>query len=316
MMRDGQPLDVDTALDVTARVLSALEYSHRAGIVHRDIKPANVMLTPNGRRQGHGLRHRPRDGRRLVDHDPDAGRHRHRPVPLAGAGARRDRRRPQRPLLGGLPALRAAHRPAAVRRRLARSPWPTSTSARSRSRRARSTPPCPRPSTGSCCTPWPRTARPGTRRPRSSATDIEAYLAGRPVPMYAQGAGAATTQFLGAAGVGTRTMQPRRTRTRRVPSRLGGGMLPGAPPDDEYGYGTRRDRRAAGAAARPRAGRTRCSPLGHLRRGRPGRLHRSEAGRQRGGHPDQGRDPAPAGPHPAGGAGPARREGLHQCRGA
>ena len=27
---------------------SALDYSHRAGIVHRDIKPANVMLTPSG----------------------------------------------------------------------------------------------------------------------------------------------------------------------------------------------------------------------------------------------------------------------------
>ena len=44
----GSPMDVDLALEVTAGVLSALEYSHRAGIVHRDIKPANVMLTPTG----------------------------------------------------------------------------------------------------------------------------------------------------------------------------------------------------------------------------------------------------------------------------
>ena len=29
-------------------MLSALEYSHRAGIVHRDIKPANVMMTTTG----------------------------------------------------------------------------------------------------------------------------------------------------------------------------------------------------------------------------------------------------------------------------
>ncbi len=36
------------AVELTAGVLSALEYSHRAGIVHRDIKPANVMLTPDG----------------------------------------------------------------------------------------------------------------------------------------------------------------------------------------------------------------------------------------------------------------------------
>jgi serine/threonine-protein kinase len=41
-------LDVGFALEVTAGVLSALEYSHRSGIVHRDIKPANVMVTPTG----------------------------------------------------------------------------------------------------------------------------------------------------------------------------------------------------------------------------------------------------------------------------
>ncbi len=42
------PMDVDHAVQMTAGVLSALEYSHRAGIVHRDIKPANVMVTPSG----------------------------------------------------------------------------------------------------------------------------------------------------------------------------------------------------------------------------------------------------------------------------
>ena len=41
-------LDLGFALEVTAGVLSALEYSHRSGIVHRDIKPANVMVTPTG----------------------------------------------------------------------------------------------------------------------------------------------------------------------------------------------------------------------------------------------------------------------------
>ncbi len=48
VLRDGRPLPPDEALDIVGGVLSALEYSHRAGIVHRDIKPANVMLTTTG----------------------------------------------------------------------------------------------------------------------------------------------------------------------------------------------------------------------------------------------------------------------------
>jgi len=36
------------AMEIAADVCSALEFSHRGGIVHRDMKPANVMLTPTG----------------------------------------------------------------------------------------------------------------------------------------------------------------------------------------------------------------------------------------------------------------------------
>ncbi|HYJ68061.1 MAG TPA: Stk1 family PASTA domain-containing Ser/Thr kinase [Nocardioidaceae bacterium] len=48
VLREGRKILPERALEITADVLSALDYSHRAGIVHRDIKPANVMLTPAG----------------------------------------------------------------------------------------------------------------------------------------------------------------------------------------------------------------------------------------------------------------------------
>ncbi|KHL10691.1 UNVERIFIED_CONTAM: hypothetical protein LK11_45925 [Mumia flava] len=48
MERDGRKILPERSLEVTADILAALDYSHRAGIIHRDIKPANVMLTPGG----------------------------------------------------------------------------------------------------------------------------------------------------------------------------------------------------------------------------------------------------------------------------
>ena len=48
LMRDGRKILPERSLSMVADVLSALDYSHRAGIIHRDIKPANVMLTPEG----------------------------------------------------------------------------------------------------------------------------------------------------------------------------------------------------------------------------------------------------------------------------
>ena len=39
---------VGQAIGYAAGVLSALEFSHRAGVIHCDIKPANVMITPEG----------------------------------------------------------------------------------------------------------------------------------------------------------------------------------------------------------------------------------------------------------------------------
>lgn len=43
----AKEVTIDQAIDFTLGVLSALDYSHKAGIVHRDIKPANVMFCPD-----------------------------------------------------------------------------------------------------------------------------------------------------------------------------------------------------------------------------------------------------------------------------
>jgi serine/threonine-protein kinase len=48
ILREGRKILPERAMEITAGVLAALDYSHRAGIIHRDIKPANVMLTPDG----------------------------------------------------------------------------------------------------------------------------------------------------------------------------------------------------------------------------------------------------------------------------
>ena len=42
------PLDPAEAVRIAEGILTALEYSHRAGVVHRDIKPGNVMIAQNG----------------------------------------------------------------------------------------------------------------------------------------------------------------------------------------------------------------------------------------------------------------------------
>ena len=48
IIRDGERLPLQRALEIAEGVLAGLEYSHARHIVHRDIKPANVMITNSG----------------------------------------------------------------------------------------------------------------------------------------------------------------------------------------------------------------------------------------------------------------------------
>jgi eukaryotic-like serine/threonine-protein kinase len=48
LLRDGERISIDRALEIASSILSALDYSHRQGLIHRDIKPGNVMLTLDG----------------------------------------------------------------------------------------------------------------------------------------------------------------------------------------------------------------------------------------------------------------------------
>ena len=41
-------LTIEESINYATGILTALEFSHRAGVVHRDIKAANVMITPTG----------------------------------------------------------------------------------------------------------------------------------------------------------------------------------------------------------------------------------------------------------------------------
>ena len=42
------PMTAEQAIQIVSGILTALEYSHRAGVVHRDIKPGNVMVASTG----------------------------------------------------------------------------------------------------------------------------------------------------------------------------------------------------------------------------------------------------------------------------
>ena len=116
-LREGRKMLPERALEITSGVLSALDYSHRAGIIHRDIKPGNVMLTPTGdvKVMDFGIARAIADASSTMTQTSAVVGTAQYLSPEQARGETVDSR--SRRLLHRLPALRAAHRPAAVRRR-------------------------------------------------------------------------------------------------------------------------------------------------------------------------------------------------------
>ena len=48
VLKEQGRLPIRRAMEITAEICGALDFSHRNGIVHRDVKPGNVMITPTG----------------------------------------------------------------------------------------------------------------------------------------------------------------------------------------------------------------------------------------------------------------------------
>ena len=117
IIREGRKILPERALEITSGVLAALDYSHRAGIIHRDIKPGNVMLTPSGdvKVMDFGIARAVSDASNTMTQTAAVVGTAQYLSPEQARGETVDSRSDV--YSTRLPALRAADRPAALRRR-------------------------------------------------------------------------------------------------------------------------------------------------------------------------------------------------------
>lgn len=242
LLIDGNPIDVGYALDITAGVLSALEYSHRSGIVHRDIKPGNVMIGSQDeiKVMDFGIARAMADATATMTQTQAVIGTAQYLSPEQARGETVDARSDLYSagcllfeLLTGRPPFVADSPVAVAYQHVRENPHPPSTYN-------------PQVPESVDRVVLHALAKDREHRYQSAAefrTDVEAARSGRRVSAVVPDAGAAAaTEYMPAAGPGTRAMPPVGGRYGAP----GSSMLPGAPAGEEadYGYGSRRESRA------------------------------------------------------------------------